>query len=289
MKKIILVLVCVCALMACGSDKRKEDLRASIVQDSLNRILSQKDAELNDIMGTINDIQEGFREINLAEGRVSDNAVNAERMTKEDIRENISFIQRTMQLNRERIARLQAQMKNSTVKADKLEATILELQRQMTEKQTQIEALQAQLKEKDIKIEEQGKEITKLNTDVSSLAADNEAKKATISKNEETIGRQDKDLHTAYYVFGTKKELKSQGILDGSDVLKGNYNKNYMTKIDTRVVKSIKLYSKSATLKTSHPAGSYTLESDAQKQYTLYIKNPDAFWSISKSLVVVVK
>ncbi len=40
---------------------------------------------------------------------------------------------------------------------------------------------------------------------------------------------------------------------------------------------------------TNHPAGSYTLEKDAQNQYVLRINNPQEFWSVSKYLVIIVK
>lgn len=40
---------------------------------------------------------------------------------------------------------------------------------------------------------------------------------------------------------------------------------------------------------TSHPASSYSLDKDAQGQYTLRITNPQAFWSVSKYLVITVK
>ena len=68
-----------------------------------------------------------------------------------------------------------------------------------------------------------------------------------------------------------------------------DFNKDYFTKIDIRVTKVIKLYSKKAELKTSHPAGSYTLDKDAQGQYTLRITNPQSFWSVSRYLVIVVR
>ena len=87
----------------------------------------------------------------------------------------------------------------------------------------------------------------------------------------------------------TKKELKEQNILDKGEVLQSNFNKDYFTKIDIRIDKEIKLYSKSAQIMTSHPAGSYTLQPDANKQYVLRINNPEAFWSTSKYLVVLVK
>ena len=143
--------------------------------------------------------------------------------------------------------------------------------------------MEAQLKDKDLVIEKQGKEITRLNDNVGQLTASDAAKA-------EALQKQDKEMHTAWYVFGTKKELKSQGILKSSDVLKSSdFNKNYFTRTDIRVVKSIKLYSKNVELLTSHPSDSYSLERDAQKQYILYINNPDAFWSVSRYLVMLVK
>ena len=109
------------------------------------------------------------------------------------------------------------------------------------------------------------------------------------TKKSETISQQDKQLHTAWFVFGTEKELKEQMILDHGHVLQANFNKEYFTKIDYRIDKEIKFYSKSAKMMTAHPSSSYTLQRDANKQYVLRITDPDLFWSTSKYLVVVVK
>ena len=87
----------------------------------------------------------------------------------------------------------------------------------------------------------------------------------------------------------TKKELKDQGILQSGEVLKGNFNKEYFTKIDIRVDKEIKLMSRDARLLTNHPEGSYTLLRDANKLYVLRITNPEQFWGASKYLVIQVK
>ena len=78
-------------------------------------------------------------------------------------------------------------------------------------------------------------------------------------------------------------------VFSKTKVLSKDFNKDYFTKIDIRIDKEIKLYSKSAQIMTSHPAGSYTLQPDANKQYVLRINNPEAFWSTSKYLVVLVK
>ena len=124
--------------------------------------------------------------------------------------------------------------------------------------------------------------MSDLNDNVSEL-------KTESSQKTETINSQDKQLNTAWFVFGTKKELKDQHIIDGSRVLEANFNKNYFTKIDIRIEKEIKLYSKSAKILTMHPSSSYSLQRDANKMYVLRINNPQIFWSTSKYLVIQVK
>ena len=284
MKRIVISLLALTVLMACNNKKEEKNLASQNTIDSLTDVVNQKNNELNDIMSTFNDIQEGFREINEAEGRVNIARNNGETSAKADIMENISFIKRTMQLNKERIAKLREQLKESSFNTSKLQATIESLNKELESKTARIEELQAELDSKNAHIAHQDKQISELNTNVNSLTADNAAKARAVEQ-------QDKQLNTAWYVFGTKKELREQHILEGTNkVLKGNnFNKDYFTKIDIRVDKVIKLYSKSAKLLTNHPAGSYSLDKDARGMYTLRITNPTTFWSVSKYLVVVVK
>ena len=96
-------------------------------------------------------------------------------------------------------------------------------------------------------------------------------------------------LNTAWFVFGTKKELKDQHVIVDGKILRSSFNHNYFTKIDIRVTKEIKFYSKAAKLLTNHPSGSYVLQRDANQQFELRITNPQQFWSTSKYLVVLVK
>lgn len=284
MKRIVISLLALTVLMACNNKKEEKNLASQNTIDSLTDVVNQKNNELNDIMSTFNDIQEGFREINEAEGRVNIARNNGETNAKADIMENISFIKRTMQLNKERIAKLREQLKESSFNTSKLQATIESLNKELESKTARIEELQAELDSKNAHIAHQDKQISELNTNVNSLTADNASKARAVEQ-------QDKQLNTAWYVFGTKKELREQHILEGTNkVLKGNnFNKDYFTKIDIRVDKVIKLYSKSAKLLTNHPAGSYSLDKDARGMYTLRITNPTTFWSVSKYLVVVVK
>lgn len=283
MKKLFILPLCLLAMVACNDGKKAEE-RARQERDSLMQVIDEKETELNEIMGAINEVQEGFRQINEAEGRITVADGNPEAASSRDvIRENIAFIQETMQQNRTKIEQLRERLKTTTVNVEKLTKTIENLSKQLEDQTKHVQELEAQLAEKDILIAQQGEEINSLNENVSNLEADKK-------QQQEKIQAQDKDLNSAWFVFGTKDELKEQKILQKGDVLKsGDFNKDYFTKIDIRYDKQIKLYSKSAKLLTTHPAGSYNLVKDKQDQYELHITNPTQFWSVSKYLVVQVK
>ncbi len=270
------------ALVACKDNKTAPDLSKENKNDSLQRIIEQKNNEINDMMGIFNDIEEGFRQINEAEDRISV-AKDGENANKgQRIKEDIVFIQQRMAQNRELINKLRQQLRESSVKNDQMKKTIENFVKQLEDKDNELKDLRAQLDAKDIHIEELDQTITSLNTDVTNLKGDNE-------KKDNTISTQDKQLNTAWFVFGTKKELKEQNILVKGKVLQSNFNKSYFTKIDIRVDKEIKLYSKSAKILTMHPSSSYTLTPDSKGQYILRITNPQIFWSTSKYLVIQVK
>ena len=282
MKKLFIFAMCAIALASCNEGAKKAEAQARAERDSLNQVIAQKDDEINDMMTTLIDIEEGFREITEAQNRVTLAKSGEGTNTKQRIAENFQFIQSMMQQNKELINKLKQQVRESTVKGGQLKKIIDNRTQQMEEKDKQLAALREELDRKDIHIAQLDEKVANLNTNVTTLTEEN-------TKKEETISTQDKALHSAWFVFGTKKELKEQNILSDGEVLRSNFNKDYFTKIDIRIDKEIKLYSKSAKMMTSHPASSYTLQRDANKQYVLRITDPDTFWSTSKYLVVMVK
>ncbi len=282
MKKIIFMAALVSMLASC-LDGFKSNNGGDRERDSLRNIIDQKDNELNDLMGTFNEIQQGFDLINEAEGRVNMMRMGAENYNSaENIRENMQFIQETLDENKRKIEELQGKLKSSSINSAKLKEAINSLTQQLTEKNAELEKLRAQLAEKDVKIEQLSGTVTNLQTENAQVKQQRD-ETAQIARN------QDAQLNTAWYVFGTSKELKAEGILSKGEVLQGNYNKNYFTQIDIRKVNVIPLESKSASILTNHPAGSYTLLKDSKGKYTLRITDVAQFWSVSKYLVVKVK
>ena len=285
MRKVLFFAVCLLAFVSCKEEPKAPlvDVVDTSVSDSLQRIIDQRDNEISEMMATLNEIQEGFRLINEAEKRatLAKGGEGADKASQ--IKSDIRFIQERMEANRKLIDQLRQQLSESSLKGDEFKKTIELMVNQLEEKDLQLAQLREMLDAKDVRISEMDEAINVLNNDVADL-------KNESSQKSQTISEQDKQLHVAYYVFGTKSELKEQKILDkDGNVMRGAYNKNYLTKIDTRHQKEIKLYSKYAKLLTDHPTTSYKLEMDAAKQYTLRIIDDKQFWSTSKVLVVMVK
>ncbi|MGL4520209.1 MAG: hypothetical protein ACRCUJ_11130 [Phocaeicola sp.] len=283
MKKVLFLAACVALLTACGGGSKQEALKNQ--KDSLMIELANRDAELDEIMGLFNEVQEGFRQINEAENRVDlqGGTLNERRSNSAQVKEDIRFISEKMQQNREQIAKLEEQLKKSNSNSTQLKKAIANLTKELELKQQQIETLQQELASKNIRIAELDDAVTGLSEDVKELAARQVVKDATIAG-------QDKALNTAWFVFGTKAELKEQNILAKGDVLKGSdFNQDYFTKIDIRTDTEIKLYSKRAELLTTHPAGSYELTKDEKSQMVLKINKPTEFWSVSRYLIIQVR
>ena len=285
MKKLAVLFVCAAMLASCDGFKGgSKDLKAE--NDSLLMELNQRNAELDDMMGTFNEVQEGFRKINAAESRVdlqrgtiTENSASA----KQQIASDIEFISKQMEENKAQIAKLQAQLKNSSYNSAQMKKAVAALTAELNAKQQRIEELQTELASKNIRIQELDAAVSDLSAAKETLVAENEAKAKTVAE-------QDKSLNAAWFVFGTKSELKAQKILQSGDVLKSaDFNKDYFTQIDILTTKEIKLYSNRAELLTTHPAGSYELVKDDKGQLTLKITNPTEFWSISRYLVIQVK
>ncbi len=116
-----------------------------------------------------------------------------------------------------------------------------------------------------------------------------ESQRVRSAENAQTISSDDMQQSSSFFVFGSVDELKQFGVIDDGGRLRQNFNKNYFTKIDPSIDKTIKLYSKYARILTPHPSSSYTLTTDEHKQYVLSVTDHQAFWTSSRYLVILVK
>jgi chromosome segregation ATPase len=284
MKKLILIALLIPVLFGCDTkNKEYEALRTRY--DSLLSIGFTKDTAIIGYLESFNTIQANLDSIKMAEMIITQNTQNgAELQTdqKDQINRDINMIFEKLQENKKTIADLRAKMRKSNSKVTVLEEMIDRMTRQIEEKDVEIAQLRDQLERMNIQIEI-------LSSSVQNLEAEGSAKSQTISEQTEA-------LNTAYYVIGTKKELREQNIItmEGGFVgigrnkkVKEDFNQEYFTRVDITKIKSIPVLRKKADIITTHPSQSYKIFGEKSVD-SIVISNQKEFWSASKYLVIVI-
>jgi DNA repair exonuclease SbcCD ATPase subunit len=260
-----------------GSEKEANPLADSLsnVNGELSGQLSEKEIALQEFVNSFNEIQENLKAIKEKEKIVTASSQSGDVKSKEEsIKEDIQAIYDLLAKNKNRIGSLSKKLKDSKSKISGLEQMIETLQAQVDAKDGEISDLKAQLESKNI-------ELSNIVMNLEVVEAESSAKTEKIN--------------TAFYAFGTSKELKEKNVItkEGgfigmgkSTKLKDDFNKEYFTKVDVSKVNSINIGAKKAKIITSHPTSSYKLigEKTIEK---IEILNAEDFWSNSKYLVII--
>ncbi len=281
MKKIIYFIALLPFAFSCGNNNKgvlsAEDSLRAISGGQQVRIHDQ-DSSIQSFIVGFNEIQNNLDSIKQKEKFVFENSKDPEtRKTKEQqIIADIQSMYDIMNKNKQQISSLQSKLKKQNNKNAELEKFITRLTTEIEEKDAQINNLKGELEKLNV-------ELANLNTSYQEVSTESGLKTAK--------------LNTAYYTFGTSKELAKNGVLtkEGGFIgigksakMKEDFNKDYFTKVDISNFNSITLAAKSAKLVTTHPAGSYKIEGKDGKAEKLVITNAQDFWSVSKYLVIVV-
>jgi chromosome segregation ATPase len=280
LKNLVIYLFCL-FLWSCSENNEKVELLAS-ENAALKHNTKVKDSLLVQYFSTIDEIEQNLAHITQSENSIVLNlqqGIENKKSKKKLIIDEIQFINSLLENNKEKINSLTQQLANSNYKIVELQNVIERLSQKVLDQDHNLMLLKSQLVKKDFAID-------LLNHSLDSLSF-------LLLMNEELIDMQQEELQTAYYCFGTKKELKNKGVITGeilskSKKLSTDFNKSYFRKIDISKTYSIPLAVKKAKLITNHPTESYKLIENKTID-KLLITNPIKFWEASKYLVIVVE
>lgn len=288
MKKLLFVLS-VMVLVSCGQHKR-EIARMQSKQDSLAQLGVQKDNSILEFIGAMNEIQTNLDSIKTIEKIVSVQATPGTELkaeAKKRILEDIAQINNLLQKSKELVKSLQGKLRASNVKIKELENMISLLNKQLVEKDGEIARLNQELENLHLDVANLNQKIDKITTE----------SEKTISEKNKTINEQTIAMNTAFYAFGTKKELTEKNVIEkeggvlgmGKTIkMKKDFNRDYFMKIDIREFNQLPLNTKKAKIVTTHPADSYHF-TGVKTIESLVIDKPEEFWKASKYLLIVVE
>ncbi len=285
MKKLLSILLVGMAFLTACEDKEKTQAieRNVVLGDSLQTALANQDS----LFGLVNDITEGLNQLKAIENILTTTTdLNAESQSKKDqLKNDVIAIQKELQQRREKLKELEAKLAKSNSYSAEMKKTVENLKSEIAQQQQTIETLRGSLAAANVKITELDMAVDSLN-----VAIANETQEKEIAQ-EESINLAN-ELNTCYYAIGTKGELKEHkiietGFLKKTKIMKGDFEQDYFTTADKRVINEIQTHAKKAQVITNHPVDSYEIIKENEVAI-VKILNADKFWSLSNYLVIQV-
>lgn len=264
------------------SSSKYEALQAE--RDSLANVAATVTTDFESSLRTINEIEMALQTVREAEGIMM---MENQEGNSSYAEAQIEAIDRTIQQNKAKIAELEQQLAAAGSKSKELNTTINRLKNELNEKDTYINNLREELNISKAQVAELSESVENLNANIDNLNVQNAKQQATISQ-------QDVALNTVYYIVATAEKLAAnhminQGGLFTPDQVTGDIDMSMMTMADKRSLKVLPLNSRKAKILTNHPESSYQLTKDDDKNLSLVIVDPNAFWSISNYLIISIK
>ena len=278
MKNLFLLIFAVVVMASCDNRPSKDEYQTK--QDSLMVNIQEKEKAMNDLVTSLVEIDQNVQRIKEQEKIITLDVNKGGEMNKsveERINNDVQQIYNLLLENKEKVAKMEKQLKNSRLDIKKLNVLVESLTNQVKAQEEEIAQLKVLLEEKNIKIEG-------LTQSLDSLQTDNTATKENL---DETTNK----LYTAYYAMGTKKELIAQkllsagGIFTKAKINPTDFNMDFFTKIDIRNTLVIDTHSKKVQLLSNHPADSYNMVGGEDVK-TIQIIDKDKFWSLAKYLII---
>jgi len=199
-----LILFVAAGIFAYSLYTREHNKQLSLMEvqrQEFNGQLTVRDSVINEWVLTFDQIEKDMATIKQKEYLItleaSDDEFSKDR--KQQILEDIRYINTLLDQNKKKIASLSNQLKNSGIEIRSLEEKIAELEGSMMQRDTAIGELKTALINKDF-------EVGQLNTRMTEL-------QMTMVQQDEKITDQTNEINKAFLVYGTFKELKDKGLI----------------------------------------------------------------------------
>lgn len=282
-----LVVIMAGALLLTGCGSKEEELQKQIAQlqsekTALKQSMDERERFIGEVVQAVNDVYADVEAARVKEAKLVQRVGGPEGTgtvtntdTRKELLTNISEIGATLKENQTKIANLQAKAKTLGGQIAGLNKVIEGLKQTIAEREASIAALEAR---------------------VSGLESSVAEKTKMISERDLTISEQQKALNTAYYIVGTRSELKEKGIINdeggflwgllGSTTVLGNeIDQSLFSAIDITNEEMIQIDGEVDQLIPKRKEEFFELKREGNTT-ALAIKNPTKFWQ-EKYLVIV--
>jgi hypothetical protein len=289
MKKLLIVGSLLASMWACTDVKETQEYRdLARANDSLATQVSSRDQQIEEFVNSVNEIENNLAAIDKNQLAITDLKKEGEVKQKDRINEIIRGIDAYVVENRQKLDRLEKQLKDSRNKSAGLTKLVKQLRQSIAEKEQQVNELLATISVLEGERDTLRSTITRKDAEIAQ-------KDTELASRQQAIDERETNLNTAFYKIGSRKELLTAGIIQKSGGILGA-GRTYklspkmvttdFTSINIKNVAEIEMGdTDKRNVLSTHPSESYYfVKTDGQ--VLLKIVDPQKFWSVSKYLVV---
>jgi len=249
-----------------------------------------------EITATIDEVSSKLQDVRKKQVVISDLVAKSGEMgKKEQLLDDITAIETQLASDRRDIDDLTNKMKQSGIRIKSLENMVAHLREEIDKNTLEMAQLKGIIEQKNQIIVTTENNLRQTQSSLSEVRTE---LASTSQELEETQNDLTETLNTAYYIVGTKDELKEKNVIDEqgrfyqrkSLILDGAINESNFTPIDITRQSEFQLQTsvKDVKLVPERNASSYQIEEVGKNQSVLKVVDPATFWKI-KYVAFVVK
>lgn len=272
-------------LGSCQSGPTEGEIAARDEANKLRNELVARDSLISEMALSFDDIEKNIALMDDREklmGEHAEGELNMDQRRK--IVRDVQLMNGLMQESRDRIADLTKRLDKSKIEAGGLRKKLKELDLMLANRDSSIAGMKDELLARNFKIEQVNEQLTAIELEM--------------AKREAIIEQQTTKLNTAWFAMGTSKELEERGLVTKAggfigigkqSSLNADATASQFKELDVRETKRLAFSGKKPHLVTEHPKNSYAFVDNGAALAYLDIKDPEAFWRLSKYAVVAVR
>lgn len=291
MKKLVIIIVSLAALIACNPKMEKENVALKAEIDSLKMANERLKEGSGELTVTIDNYKELLDEIDQNLATIDETSAMVRKLDSESGKKD----EEAAESIKNHLKNIDVLMENSRLKIIALDRNLNKLRKDAGDQSNEILALEERVNQLASDVLMKDQEMIIIEDELYDEIKDLENKlKAESAKSAELAAI----LNRAFYIKGTSKQLQDMGIIkkEGGFIglgkvkmLNATASTALFTQIEKDKIDSIDLSCKKAMLITAHPDDSYKLLNGKKDMIeSLAINDSDAFWKKSNYLVLEV-
>lgn len=293
MKKYLLSIAVLAMLASCSVEDSQEYKDLQSKTDSLEAAASQNQQELDEYKDMLGEIEANLDSVTRNETMITELNKEGYATQKERIDAMLKNIETYMAANKEKVEALEAKSKANSGKNKSLASAVAKLKAQLAEKETAINALKQTIVGLTEQVDSLSKTVQEKDAAIAQRESEIASRDNALMEKQRSLDAKETELNTVYYIFGTRKELLTSGVIvkEGNILKKipkpsAKMDRSKFKTANLKTLSEIKLgITKTKEVITQHPTDSYYFAAEG-KEVTLKITDAAKFWSLSKYLIV---